>query len=159
MMKSISKPIQWLAVTIVAATVSVSAFAFGGEHHENRLVKALDLTEAQVTQIQSIREANKADRKLGRENFQALMQKKQALMDNYSASGALEIAEEESTLHKARILKMLEQQQAIYAILDDSQKTKYKALMQRGPKHRMGKMDARPDMGDMPKPQNCDEPA
>lgn len=158
MMKSIPKPIQWLAASILVASVSVSALAFGG-HHGGRLDKALDLTDAQMTQIHSIREANKADHKLTRENFQSLMQKKQALMDNYSASGALEIAEEESALHKSRILKMLEQQQAIYAVLDDSQKAKYKELMQHGPKQRMEKKNGRPDMGDMPKPPSCDDAA
>lgn len=152
MMKSIPKPIQWLAASILVASVSVSAFAFGGGHHEGRLAKALDLTEAQEKQIQSIREANKADRKLTRENFQALMQKKQALMENYSATGALAIAEEESALHKARILKMLEQQQAVYALLNDQQKVKYKEMMQHGPKWRKaGKMQEHSGMGNMEK--------
>lgn len=99
------------------------------DHNPKRFYKALDLTDAQITQIKSLREDNKETRKQNREAMKALMEKKQALLANYDEAKATAIAEEEAAMHKARVLKQLGHQQAIYAILNDEQKEKFAKML------------------------------
>jgi Spy/CpxP family protein refolding chaperone len=128
-----TKSFKFTLAAIMGSLISFGAMA-GPGHNEGRLAKALDLTDAQVTQLKSMREANKATRKQGHEAMKALMEKKQALLTNYDAQAANTIATEEAAMHKARVLKKLEHQQAIYAILDDEQKKKFAEMLAKPPK-------------------------
>jgi protein CpxP len=128
-----TKTIKYILAALIGSLLSLGVMA-SPDHHEGRLIKALDLTDAQVTQLKALRKGNKEQRQQGREAMKALMQKKQALLSNYDQATANAIADEEASMHKARVLKKLAHQQVIYAMLDDDQKQRFFELLAKHPK-------------------------
>ena len=127
-MNTSAKTVKYILVSLMAGLLSFAALA-SPEHHERRLIKALDLTQDQVTQLKALRAGHKEQRQQGREAMKAIKEKKQALLINYDQTQADAIAEEIATMHKARVLKKLAHQHAIYTILNDDQKQKFVKLM------------------------------
>jgi Spy/CpxP family protein refolding chaperone len=125
--------IKFVVAAVLGGLLSLSVMAFPG-HHDGRLAKALDLTDAQITQLKSMRKNHKANRKQTKDAMKALNEKTQALMSNYSDAQAQVIAEESAAMHKARVLTKLQHQQALYAMLDDDQKKKFLEIMAKHPK-------------------------
>lgn len=127
------KTIKLVMATALGGLMSISAMACPGGH-EGRLAKALNLTDAQVTQLKSMHQSNKPDKQQQKASMKAMHEKKQALLTNYSEAQAQAIAEEMAAMHKARVLAKLQHQQALYAMLDDDQKKKFTAMMAKHPK-------------------------
>ncbi|MFT5593076.1 MAG: Spy/CpxP family protein refolding chaperone [Oceanicoccus sp.] len=122
------KTIKLVMVTALSGLLSMTVMACPSGH-EGRLAKALDLTEAQVTQLKGMRQSNKPDKQQQKANMKAIHAKKQALLTNYSEAQAEAIAEEIAAMHKSRVLAKLQHQQALYAMLDDQQKKKFTAML------------------------------
>lgn len=129
---------QSIKLTLAAALGSLISLAVmaGPGHYEGRLIKALDLTDAQETQLKTLRDSHKADRQKNRDAMKAIQQKKQALLNNYSEQEAENIAQEAAAIFKANMLIRLEHHQALYSMLDDEQKQKFAKILA---KHGKGK--------------------
>lgn len=145
---------KYLGLMVITSCLSITAFAMGGAH-KGHLVKALDLSDAQQEQLKVIHETNKQNRKQGREAFLALQAKKQALLDDYDETQAQAIADEEAQMHKEKVLKHLDRQQAIYAILTDEQKEKFKSMLSKGQRDHHRQHDVKKHK----KIQACDQEA
>jgi protein CpxP len=135
-----SRKSKLLMAAVLGCVVSFAAVACPGGHaHDgkggnSRLVKTLDLTDAQVTQLKSLRESHKSERKQNKAAMKAIHEQKQALLANYSDEKAQAIANELAAMHKERVLTKLQHQQALYAMLDDEQKEKFKEVLAKHPK-------------------------
>ena len=134
-MKTSRKSIKLLMAALLGGVVSFAAMACPDMHaHEGkggdkRLVKALELTDAQVTQLKSLRDSHKDERKQNKAAMKSIHEQKQALLTNYSDEKAQTIANELADMHKERVLAKLQHQQALYAMLNDEQKVKFEEIL------------------------------
>lgn len=134
-MKTSRNSIKLLMAALLGGVVSFAAMACPDAHdnHEKggdrRLVKALELTDAQVTQLKTLRESHKAERKQNKAAMKTIHEQKKALLTNYSDEKAQAIASELAAMHKERVLTKLQHQQALYAMLDDEQKVKFEEIL------------------------------
>ena len=139
-MKTSRKSINLLMAAVLGSVVSLAAVACPDVHaHEGkggdkRLVKALELTDAQVEKLKSLRDSHKDERKQNKAAMKAIHEQKQALLTNYSDEKAQAIANELAAMHKERVLAKLQHQHVIYAMLDDEQKEKFKEILAKHPK-------------------------
>ena len=137
-MKARRKSIKLIMAAVLGSVVSIAAIACPSWHEgkggDRRLVQELELSDAQVTQLKSMRESHKDQRKQNKETMKAIQEQKQALLTNYSDEKAQALASELAAIHKERMLAKLQHQQALYAILDDTQKEKFKSMLAKHPK-------------------------
>ena len=155
-MKMVKKLVLAAAV-VPFALASASAFAFGGKGDHggdhrggckggmaHGIIKQLDLTEAQKTQIEEMRDANKKEMKANFEaNGEDHQAKRQAqhkkiqqlvLADTFDQSAANELAKNMVEKQTERKVKMLEKKHQMLSVLTPEQKEKFVELS----KERMG---------------------
>ena len=143
-MKTVKKFVLAAAV-IPLAFASASAMAFGGkgDHKgghcqggmDRGIMKKLDLTDAQKTQLKEMREANKAEMKAKfADNADTRKAERQAhhdkvqqlvLADNFDQAAANELAKSMVEKQTERKVKMLEKQHQMLSVLTPEQKTKF----------------------------------
>lgn len=151
-MKTLMQQSKLVSVFLITTCISTATFAFGG-HHSKGISDALNLTQAQQETIAELRESKKDFRGEYKEQFKALKQEKRELLKNYDEEKANQIAQKEAEIHKQRVLKRLEFQTAMYAILDEDQKAQFMDMVDSGPKgfHGKGKKMHHDKMGKHPK--------
>lgn len=146
----LAKKMVIAAAVLPIAFGSASAFAFGGgkggDHKggndfakkcggmDKRVMRQLDLTDAQKEQFKELRKQGREEGK-GKSsekfaNMQAHQQKVQDLVlaDTFDEQAAQTLANEMVTKQAERRVKMLEQKQKAMSILTAEQKTKLKEL-------------------------------
>jgi len=145
----LAKKLVIAAAALPIALGSASAFAYGGGkggHHggkgmggqcggmDKRIMRQLDLTEEQKTQLKELRqqgrEAGQANRSEKFAKMQAHQEKVQALVlaDNFDQQAAQELANEMVAQRSEMKVTMLERQHQAMSILTAEQKTKFKQL-------------------------------
>lgn len=151
----LAKKVVLAAAVLPLALGTASAYAFGGKDHNNGgngrhgecgggfdrgIMRQLDLTDAQKTQLQEMREAGKKEMKAAfKDNFEARHAEKQAqhakvqqlvLADNFDQVAANELAKSMVEQQTERKVKMLEKQHKMLSILTPEQKAKFVELQQ-----------------------------
>ncbi|EGU30050.1 periplasmic repressor CpxP [Vibrio ichthyoenteri ATCC 700023] len=146
-MKTVKKFVLAAAI-IPLAFASASAMAFGGkgDHKggqcqggmDRGMMKKLELTDAQKTQLKEMREANKTEMKAKfaetsdarKAERQAQHEKVQQLVlaDNFDQAAANELAKNMVEKQTERKVKMLEKQHQMLSVLTPEQKAKFVEL-------------------------------
>ena len=129
-------------ISIISLTAIIIAAPVMACDKDGRLAKALNLSEAQISQLQSIQGNRKDQREQHKQHKDAYQQQKKALMTDYSSEKAQALAQSMADDMAKAMLQRLEKQQAIYAILDDEQKAKFLEL---DPRPRKGRHDKQGD--------------
>jgi Spy/CpxP family protein refolding chaperone len=115
------------SASILTLSLSAAAFACGGS---GQMLKSLDLSASQDERIHQLFESKRDDRKIVKAKRQVIKEKRKTLIARYSESLANEIADDAAELARTRILKHIQHQQDILAILESGQKEKFIKLMQ-----------------------------
>ena len=128
--------IQRVASILVLCTVmAAGAQASGGSNGHgggvDKLAKKLDLSSEQVEQLKVLKSKKRSAKKLAVENRQSMKGKGVALLDNYSSEAANSLANEAAEIARNTTLARLEHMQNIYNILNDNQKQKFKAMLEK----------------------------
>lgn len=114
---------KYLTASLLLLSLSMGVMAKPG------LYKQLDLSSDQKQQLKEMRGDKKQKHKAFKASMKAIKQKSITLLDNYSESEAKKIAQEISAIVEQKTLARLAHQNAVYAILNDEQKQKYKKLL------------------------------
>lgn len=122
-MKAFKQLTKYLGVSAVLLSLSMGVMA------KPEMFKQLDLSDDQKQQLKDMRGDKKQKHKAFKASMKSIKQKSIALLDNYSESEAQKIADEMAEMVKQKTLTRLAHHQAIYAILTDKQKQKYKTLL------------------------------
>ncbi len=169
-MKSAKKLV--LAAVVLPLTLGAAgAFAYGGKDQQKGprdecgpgmdrgIMRQLDLTDAQKDQLQSLRDANRAemrgrnsaDRDARRSERQAYHAKMQALVlaDSFDEAQANALAKEMVEKQTERRVKMLEKKHQMLSVLTSEQKTEFAKLQNEGMQECGDRMQKR-----MSKPKN-----
>ena len=115
----------------------------GGKHMMKRMAKKLELTEAQQTELKTLREAQKEQYKALREEMKSLREKMKAL-DTTSAdydSQVAAIADEKANFERKRFIQKSAARQSFMNVLTEEQRTKLKTMKEER-KSRHGKRDS-----------------
>ena len=145
-----AKKLVIAAVVLPLTLGTASAFAFGGKDHKKgghgecgggfnpKMMRKLDLTDAQKEQLKELREAGKTEMKANfKANFEAHHAEMQAqhakvqelvLADNFDQAAANELAKAMVDKQTERKVKMLEKQHQMLSILTPEQKAKFVEL-------------------------------
>ncbi|TMX45393.1 CpxP family protein [Vibrio sp. Hep-1b-8] len=144
----LAKKVVLAAAVLPLALGTASAYAFGGKDHNNGgngrhgecgggfdrgIMRQLDLTDAQKTQLQEMRETNNQQKKAVF-HAEKLAQKAKVeqllLADNFDQAAANELAKAMVEQQTERKVKMLERQHKMLSILTPEQKAKFVELQQ-----------------------------
>ena len=137
------------ALPLVFGTASAYAYGGGdkGDHKgmhgkcggfDKKIMRQLDLTDAQKDQLKEMREANKAEMKAKfADGHEARMAERQAhhdkvqallLADNFDEAAANDLAKEMVEKQTERRVKMMEKKHQMLSVLTPEQKTKFVEL-------------------------------
>ena len=122
-MKILKQLSKYLTASVVLLSLSMGVMAKPG------IYKELDLTSDQKQQLKEMRSDKKQQHKAFKASMKSIKQKSLTLLDNYSESEAEKVAQEMADIIKQKTLSRLAHYQAVYAILTDEQKVKYKKLL------------------------------
>ncbi len=97
-----------------------------GDHQLQFMATALDLTDAQVSQIKQIRSERKAGSQADRQQMKSLHQQLHALVtsDNFDEAKAGALIAQIQQQESSRMLEQAKEMNAIYKVLTPQQKTK-----------------------------------
>ena len=104
--------------------LSLSAGAMAGPG----MYKQLDLTDEQKEVLKEQRSDKKQHKQAFKKQMQAIQKSKMALLENYSEQQANKVADQIAELAKQKALSRMAHQQAVYKILNDEQKEKFKEI-------------------------------
>lgn len=118
------KPVvKYLSASFLLLSLSMGVMA------KPEIYKQLDLNSDQKQQLKEMRGDKKQQYKAFKASMKSIKQKSLALLDNYSESEANKIAKEMATIVEQKTLARLAHHNAVYVILNDEQKQKYKKLL------------------------------
>ena len=112
--------------TLVGGAVAQDAPAKPHDHGLQFMATALDLTDAQVAQIKQIRTANKADFEANHQQMKSLHDQLRAVItaDTFDEAKAQSLINQVQQLQASQMLEHARQMNAIYKVLNPTQKAK-----------------------------------
>nr|WP_087023504.1 CpxP family protein [Thaumasiovibrio subtropicus] len=146
------------AIALPLVMTSATAVAFGGGHqggkgqcqaNPHKMLRQLDLTAEQKTELKALRETHRAemkeDRQNNRDTRQAHREAMQALMlsADFDEVAAEALAAEMSERHQQRQVEMMSKRHQMLSILTDEQKTQLTELQEKRFERCQQKMESR----------------
>lgn len=119
-----------LVATMIGTAVAQDAPPKHGDHHMAFMATALDLTDAQVTQIKQIHSAGREQMQPSHAQLKTLHQQLHALVtsDTFDEAKAQSLIAQIQQVQSAQMLEHAREMNATYKVLNPQQKAKFEKL-------------------------------
>lgn len=121
--------VKKVSAILVLCSVMVAGAQAGGHSGGGKWMKKLNLSEEQTVQLKELKSDQRLQMKASMTERQNMKEKGLALLDQYSESAAVALADEAAQLARKTTLARLQYMQKTYTILNEEQKQKYKKMM------------------------------